>query len=463
MYRYFIIILFICFTVIQLNGCSKFVELEPASGIVPTKLVFENEQTALSAVGGVYIRLTTNSSVFSNSGLSRLAGLLADDLVAPASNPNIDPFFQNNLNATNGQVSSAIYNPAYQIIYSSTAVIEGLENSQTIPESSKKQMLGEMLAIRSLVYSVLVQLFGDVPLVVSTDYRINAQLPRASVQAVLLQLEKDLQRATEILQEKYPSTGKLRINKHAASAMLARVFLLAGKWSKAENAATSVIGSSMYQINNSGNLSQVFLKNSPETLWEVAPASDVSVPGDASQFLPANANALPNYVLSPTMFDSFEQGDVRKRDWIGKNTVNGSDYYYPRKYRQQSNAGGPPNEYQIVLRIPDLYLLRAEARAQQNSLPDALSDLNLIRVRAGLSPLLSFSEKTALLSRVQQERRVEFFAEWGHRWFDLKRFGNIDQVLSIVKGANWSSTDALLPFPETELLANPFLHQNPGY
>lgn len=61
------------------------------------------------------------------------------------------------------------------------------------------------------------------------------------------------------------------------------------------------------------------------------------------------------------------------------------------------------------------------------------------------------------------ERQKELFCEMGHRWFDLKRTGKIDSVLSIEKGNHWQSTDALFPIPQTEIDRNPFLKQNPGY
>jgi len=64
---------------------------------------------------------------------------------------------------------------------------------------------------------------------------------------------------------------------------------------------------------------------------------------------------------------------------------------------------------------------------------------------------------------IEQERRIELLGEWGHRWFDLKRTGRADVVLSGLK-PNWNSEDVLLPIPESEILSNAnLLPQNPGY
>src|SRR5690606_19066848 len=107
------------------------------------------------------------------------------------------------------------------------------------------------------------------------------------------------------------------------------------------------------------------------------------------------------------------------------------------------------------------YLIRAEARAQLSNIAGAQADLNKIRIRAGLGETLA-SSQNELLTAILQERRFELFTEHGHRFFDLKRTGNLDNVLGSKPG--WNTTDRLFPLPEKELLLNPnLLPQNPGY
>ncbi|MBC7851372.1 MAG: RagB/SusD family nutrient uptake outer membrane protein, partial [Chitinophagaceae bacterium] len=107
------------------------------------------------------------------------------------------------------------------------------------------------------------------------------------------------------------------------------------------------------------------------------------------------------------------------------------------------------------------YLIRAEARAKLNDLTGAISDLNTIRNRAGLANTIAVSQQN-ILNAIAEERRTELFGEWGHRWFDLKRTGKINEVMNALK-ANWKATDALWPIPIDQLKANPALVQNPGY
>jgi ABC-type uncharacterized transport system YnjBCD substrate-binding protein len=135
-------------------------------------------------------------------------------------------------------------------------------------------------------------------------------------------------------------------------------------------------------------------------------------------------------------------------------------FYYPYKYKNRSVATSTA-EYLVLLRVSEQYLVRAEARAQQDNIAGSKADLNIIRNRAGL-PNTTANDKSTLLAAVGQESRVELFCEWGHRFFDLKRNGQISQVMSPLKPA-WRNASALLPIPQYERLNNPNLSQNLGY
>jgi hypothetical protein len=122
-------------------------------------------------------------------------------------------------------------------------------------------------------------------------------------------------------------------------------------------------------------------------------------------------------------------------------------------------------EYLVVLRLSEQYLVRAEARTHLNDLSGAAADINVVRNRAGL-PDTKATDKTSLLDAIAQERRVELFAEWGHRWLDLKRTATIDTIMNIVslsKGSSWNTNAQLYPIPAGDILLNPYLTQNPGY
>lgn len=157
---------------------------------------------------------------------------------------------------------------------------------------------------------------------------------------------------------------------------------------------------------------------------------------------------------------AFETNDNRKTKWIGTSTINGIPYLYPFKYKNRSFA--PVDEYIIVFRLAEQLLIRSEARLRQNKIEASLADLNMIRVRAGLQPVKT-GNGDEVMSSIVKERQLELFAEWGHRWFDLKRLNTIHTVLSAIKGSNWQETDQLFPIPFNEMQINSSLEQNPGY
>ena len=121
-----------------------------------------------------------------------------------------------------------------------------------------------------------------------------------------------------------------------------------------------------------------------------------------------------------------------------------------------------PSEYYMVLRLTEQYLIHAEASAEQNKLADAIADINLIRRRAGLPDLPDSLDQAQTLSAIMQERRIELFAEWGHRWLDLKRTGQADAVLGPIK-TTWQTNAQLYPIPLSELQSDSKLTQNAGY
>ena len=115
----------------------------------------------------------------------------------------------------------------------------------------------------------------------------------------------------------------------------------------------------------------------------------------------------------------------------------------------------------MVLRLADIYLIRAEAAARLGNTAEALDDLNLVRARAGLGASTA-SVQDDVVNAILHERQVELFTEWGNRWFDLKRTGTVDAVMAPLK-PGWQPTAALYPVPQTQLNVNGALKQNPGY
>jgi hypothetical protein len=251
----------------------------------------------------------------------------------------------------------------------------------------------------------------------------------------------------------YAGDNRIRINKGAAIALLSRTYLFTGEYAKAEEEATRIIDDPKYILEP--DLSNVFAITSNEVIWQLE--SLTNYPNDIFTFY-IFGNPTDG-ALRPSFLEGFETGDLRRQIWTGSISASGDDIYFPKKY--QSFVA--KSEYSTLLRVAEQYLIRAEARAQLGNTSGALNDLNTIRNRAQLNNSTA-TDKSALLEAIFNERRSEFFSEWGHRWIDLQRYGKADELLQPIKPA-WEFTDVLFPIPFTQIINAPAMtqDQNPGY
>jgi len=443
--------------VFGLGSCKKFVEVPPSPTVLQSSSVYSNDITANAALAGLYSNIMALNSL--NGNITLYGSLLSDDIHTALPNATYDAFGANAVAAGNNE-NNVVWTQLYGFIYQANNIIENVQNNSAITSGTARTLTGESKFIRALTYFYLVNLYGDVPLVLSTDYAATAKQPRATSTKVYDQIVQDLKDAQTLLGNAYLGTGgRVRANHYAASALLARVYLFQKKWAEAETAASEVIGSGVYSLDT--DLNHIFSTSSNEAIFEFQPTAGFFNTNDGFNFGTFSSSSVPKFILTNSLLNAFETGDQRLPDWTQTNTASGTNYIHPYKYKVF--VGGPPyKEYYVVLRLAEMYLIRAEARAQQGAdLPGALADLNMVRTRAGLT-VSAASGQTDILAAIARENRVEFFAEWAHRWLDLKRTGMIDNVLGAEK-PNWSSQKALLPVPLQQLQLNPNLAQNPGY
>lgn len=451
-------------------GCKKFVQISPPSTQIVTASVFKDDNAATAALTSIY-----NAMQAESWNMSQNTGLLSDELQSPSSNTIVLPYYQNALVATS---ASGPWVNGYKYIYQANAVIYGIKSGSGMTPAIQQQLTGEAEFIRAFWYFYLVNCYGDVPLVTSTDYTINATLSRTQKSKVYKQIIKDLLDARNLLNSNYVdgsdtaiSPDRIRPNKATASALLARVYLYTDDFASAEIEATNILANGQYTLVK--DLNTVFRKNSSEAIWQLgvpSPASYSTV--DGFNFIltaaPAGGNAgSQTATISPYLWNSFEANDQRKTNWIGSITTSNpsATYYFPYKY--QSNIL-PVTEYTMMLRLAEQYLIHAEALARQNkNLGQAAADIDTLRQRAGLGSYSGPLVKDSLLTAILHERQVELFTEWGHRWFDLIRTGNINAVMTIVNptkgGQGWKPEWALFPIPQSERAIDFNLTQNQGY
>lgn len=486
-------------SMVCIPGCTKLIEAPIPSEYVADANVYNTNASAISVLDGIYISMNAADQPFQGyNSITLFAGLSADELSLYSGYiggiNSYNSYFTNNLSQALGALPSGAehWSPLYSYIFRCNAAIEGLQTSTGLAPAIKQQLLGEAEFLRAFYYFYLVNLFGDVPLVLTTDPDKNKALSRSSASDVYLQILEDLQDAEGKLSVNFlngqllaTTTDRIRPTQWAAKALLARVYLYTGDWAKSEAKATEVINnSSLFTIMP---LNSVFLKNSKEAIWQLQPTDINFNTQDAKIFVIPQEGPGANYpvFLSKNLLTSFEPGDQRVvyGNWVDTTIyqLSASQFdtvAYVNKYKVNmldstiTSGTGTTNmkEYFMVFRLGEQYLVRAEARAQQGNVSGAQADVNTIRSRAFLSPKpVTVSDKAGLLAAIWHERQVELFCEWGHRWLDLKRTGKVDEVMNIVTPikssgvTTWHTYQQLYPLPLSDLQLSKNLLQNNGY
>lgn len=441
--------------IVLLSSCRKLLDVGSPIDNVTTNSAFNSDVTAAALMTGLYYDMSNGGAFMGSKGISYLCGLSADEFLLQQEEELALSLYHNQIQTTD----VPFWRVLYQYIYRVNATIEGLHTATKLTPGIRQQLMGEAKFTRAFCYFYLVNLFGDLPLVIGTDYKINATLYRTSASKVYDLIIADLKDAQELLRTDYlqadmvsVTSDRVRPNKWAAVALLARVQLYLDNWQDAINASTIVLDN--HDLYDTSNISQVFQKDSREAIWQLQPV-DKTFTDDAVLFIQQRSVHISDDLLL-----SFEKEDLRRQYWLGG--IN-SDLY-PYKYKNIDGTG-VSSENLVMLRLAEQYLIRAEARLQTGDIDGAKADLNVIRARAGLRDI-TFTVPDQLMQAIQQERRIELFAEWGHRWLDLKRTHHVNAVMESAVGTkegNWASYAQWYPIPQSEIILNQHLFQNEGY
>lgn len=462
-------------------GCKKFLDIPDPITSTTYSNTYNDDATATAVLTGIYANLANGSAGSPQLlSLSFYGGLSADEfsLINNPSNIGYTNYYRNKSDIRSAEASADFWTNSYQILYVANSAIGALTDNKVLTPAVRQQLLGEAKFMRAFCYFYLVNLYGDVPLATGIDQTINAKLPRTPKAQVYQQVVADLKDAKELLSEDYldgklqkysPSQiERVRPTKWAACALLARTYLYLKDWPNAIKEASLVIdNNATFQLIP---LDEVFLKNSSEAIWQLQPVAYGANTIEGPAFILPSAGPGQNnpITLSNSLLNSFAADDERLTNWIGIRTVTSgavtTRFYFPFKYKVNT-YGAAVTEYEMVFRLGEQYLIRAEAEAELENVTDAANDLYKIRDRAGLGKITG--NKTTMLTAIEEERKLELFSEWGNRWLDLKRTGHIDAVMAIATplkgGGTWDTRHQLYPISSYELLNNRSLVQNPGY
>ncbi|PJJ59595.1 RagB/SusD family nutrient uptake outer membrane protein [Hymenobacter chitinivorans] len=410
-------------------------------------------------------------------------------------------------------ISSFAWNDYYRTIFRTNQV---LTHVPEIPmdETLKQQLLGEARFVRALSYFDLVYFFGNIPLIL-TEPTVTTRAPQAPPEQVEAQIIADLQAAIPSLPVSYSDAEKGRATRGAAQALLAKVYMQQHKYTEASALFAQIMSSGQYDLvpNYLDNFTDAN-ENNRESVFEVQFTGAVLEVGQGQDNASSSeSHDRPNFFGPPG--PTF--ADVQPRRWLldeykdstvalapGSSTKHLID---PRRDISLIHAGNPGRFYgktfaewnwnpsqqywrkylndrtrtdenftsginHRVIRFADVLLMQAEALNELGRPQDALPLVNRVRQRASvnLAPLTGTYTRESLRPLIRSERAKELAGE-GTRWFDILRWGLLDNQAGIdeLKGRDPDFTNfrlgisKLLPIPQRDLDIDPSVKQNPGY
>lgn len=347
------------------------------------------------------------------------------------------------------------------------ADVPGIEATQAV----KDQILGEAYFIRALAYFDLSRTFAGIPGVTGTmgvpiitepSRGINEDSfpSRPSIQASYDQVLADLQSASGLLSG---LPDKNRASEAAVKALYSRVYLYLGNNSLAEQFATDVIDD--FGLTLEQDYASIFVdENSSGSIFELA-YNTTDGNGIRSWYFPSSLGGRGDIALhEPYALKVLSRADDERGELIGFDGNVGA--YFPSKFAKSGGDNNIP-----ILRLSEMFLNRAEAKANVATTPagllDALNDLNEVRNRANLADTagVGVDTKAEVLDAIAFERGIEFMME-GHRFYDLVRTEKALTVLTGLErlnGPNESLTNPgrqIFPIPSREIDANTNLDQS---
>ncbi|MCS6809096.1 MAG: RagB/SusD family nutrient uptake outer membrane protein [Bacteroidota bacterium] len=452
-----------------LSSCANFLNLPPLQDL-DADGALTNAQGIETAITGAY-QIIQGGNMWGGDMLT-MTEVFGDFALPERGNLDFHTgmYANRNLNFFNAH-GRGHWGAAYDGINRVNNVLARLNSVSDLSEANRNRIRGEALFLRGLFHFELVRWFAlpfgatmnntHPGVIIRTEPTTspNSQGPRKrnTVAEVYDQVIKDLTEAENLL----PVAGAPghipgRASKGAAAGILSRVYFQQNNFARAAEAASRVIANTNYRL---ADLNTVFGENapkgggSPEVIFDIRNRDD-------------NNN---NGIGDATRYDGFFVPFMSASDTLKRLIAS-----FPANDKRRAffqDEGAPPNRLFInkfaafvmnipVIRLGEVYLTRAECRAETGDAAGALADLNAVRARAGIPPLTGLSG-TALRDAIRRERAMELIFE-GDRFQSLKRMRAINiNPLNPNQRLPFDSPQLLWKIPDTEMNANPLMEQNP--
>ena len=435
-----------------LSSCEKFLEIDPRIS-TSDQVTINDENSAHTAVRGIYNQLQSDGYY---GYTFQTIGFFSGDNIEYTGSQIVNQSLTNHSVRADLPALATAWSAIYNTINRANNVIAkvpALSVTPTFTDAVRNQLVGEAYFLRALSYFDLGRTWGGVQLVlVPTSSSNNLEnLKRSSLADTYRQVLADLIKAEELLPN---STNRIRATRKTVWALRARYHLYREEWKEAITYASKLIDDKS-NYNLLTPYSSFFADNASgtnESILELYYTTNV-VNTQAYQWQPSTKGGVGWIRPSMGIVNLLNNKSIAgtRQSLISKVVLNGVDNWFGNLY-YRTNGTDPA----FLIRISELYLIRAEAYAQDNDIAKSLADLNVIRKRADIQEL-NIADKATLLLAIEQENRIEFAFE-NHRWYDLVRTRRAKTVLGIDEDFR-----LLLPIPYAQILIDKNLEQNPQY
>lgn len=463
-------------------SCNKKIELEPVS-TVDGEQFFTKLDDYEFALTGTYALLKQNSLYSGvNGGSVFLSGVdLAGDNFreGPTNLGNLNTLYRWNYTANSAVVTGA-WNAAYRVIQQANLSVRNIQRFRAEEPERVNRIEGQARALRAFMHLELLRWWAPdydrnsaslgVPYVEAFD--VEQAPSRPTVKQTYDRMEADLKAAKAMLSNVDRSvqsvtttagTGRAYMDSLVVNAILARMYLYANELDSAVKYSTHVINAR--PLATATEFPLIWQDaTTKEVVWSVN-YQTIDAPLLREIYRPAVSSEDDEISWRPVdaLYNSYATGDVRYPTYFVTRSRRGVSRVLINKYFAKSAVARPDGIVNFkVFRTAEMYLIRAEALARKGQNAAALADLNALR--AARNAAVGAETGPALQTAIQTERRKELVAE-GHRFFDLKRTARtVDRTqctdYCTLEPANraWA-----FPIPQTEIIANPNMAQNPGY
>lgn len=467
-------IFLIFLSILSMNSCKEFLEREPVEEISVNNL-FKDKQGALNALNGVYYQIRQDYF----SGVSFYFGDLLSGNTTFIPNTSGNFVVWTNLDAlynfeddSNQSELASFYQSRYEMINSINLILEKIDDVQDASQEEKNQIKAECLALRAFVHFNLLKYYSQsynytqdashLGIVYNTKVlKVGIDFPiRLTNKECTDLLEKDIKDAISLYQnsKKAIPVGEIHnfFNLNAAKTLAAEIALYKNDFEGAIDYSTDVISNSGLTLTTNSDFT-IDKWGMSERIWDLAATENNQSPLKNIY----NYTSAENRVsISLDVINSMDANDARRKIIAIQNRrtlVNGASvqrpYYFTTKYFRNINA--------LIYRLSELYFIRAEAAFKSGNTSQALTDINVIRNRTGLSTLNSIT-----IDEILAEKRKEFLCE-NKYYFDLMRnkkdIKRISNCLSSRCNLTYPNDKFVSPIPISTININSRMQQNPGY